>query len=68
MQETGNPPTLRERAAALFRRKNTEDTASGRHRGRKLAAVVVVLAVLAAAFLPGWVPAAERTRCPLWTS
>ena len=52
MQETGNPRTLRERAAALFRRKNTEDTASGRHRGRKLAAVVVVLAVLAAAFLP----------------
>lgn len=51
MQETGNPRTLRERAAALFRRKNTEDTASGRHRGRKLAAVVVVLAVLAA-FLP----------------
>ena len=52
MQETGNPRTLRERAAALFRWKNTEDTASGRHRGRKLAAVVVVLAVLAAAFLP----------------
>lgn len=52
MQETGNPRTLRERAAALFRRENTEDTASGRHRGRKLAAVVVVLAVLAAAFLP----------------
>ena len=52
MQETGNPRTLRERAAALFRRKNTEDTASGRHRGRKLAAVVVVLAVLAAVFLP----------------
>lgn len=52
MQETGNPRTLRERAAALFRRKNTEDTAPGRHRGRKLAAVVVVLAVLAAAFLP----------------
>lgn len=52
MLETGNPRTLRERAAALFRRKNTEDTASGRHRGRKLAAVVVVLAVLAAAFLP----------------
>ena len=52
MQETGNPRTLRERAAALFRWKNTADTASGRHRGRKLAAVVVVLAVLAAAFLP----------------
>lgn len=52
MQETENPRSLRERAAALFHGKGGESAVPGRRRGKRIAAAAVILVVLAAAILP----------------